>query len=185
VALHLRLEGERALFARPEIRRDLVSYDLLTPHAARGVLDSIYWRPGMTWVIDRITILQPIRRELCQQDSLRMILLRDVAYIISAHFEMMPGTSEGDAARHAAMSKRAAGAARTTYLGRVDFGGSVSVIDPLRLDDGIPNSSGVTDHGWLLHGIAFESDRRPRFFRAEAVNGTVDVPHAESLLVFS
>ena len=53
--------GEYALFTRPELKVERVSYDVMTPSAARGLLEAIYWHPGMRWVIDRIYVLNPIR----------------------------------------------------------------------------------------------------------------------------
>ena len=53
--------GGYALFTRPETKVERVSYDVMTPSAARGMLEAIYWHPGMKWVIDRIYVLNPIR----------------------------------------------------------------------------------------------------------------------------
>lgn len=53
--------GDYALFTRPELKVERVSYDVMTPSAARGILDAIYWHPGMRWVIDRIHVMNPIR----------------------------------------------------------------------------------------------------------------------------
>lgn len=53
--------GDNALFTRPELKVERVSYDVMTPSAARGILDAIYWHPGMRWVIDRIHVMNPIR----------------------------------------------------------------------------------------------------------------------------
>ncbi len=53
--------GDYALFTRPEMKVERVSYDVMTPSAARGLLEAIYWHPGMRWVIDRIYVLNPIR----------------------------------------------------------------------------------------------------------------------------
>ena len=53
--------GDYALFTRPEMKVERVSYDVMTPSAARGLLEAILWHPGMRWVIDRIFVLQPIR----------------------------------------------------------------------------------------------------------------------------
>lgn len=53
--------GDRALFTRPELSVERVSYDVITPSAARGIIESIYWHPGMRYVIDRIHVLKPIR----------------------------------------------------------------------------------------------------------------------------
>ena len=53
--------GDYALFTRPELKVERVSYDVMTPSAARGLLEAIYWHPGMKWVVDRIYVLNPIR----------------------------------------------------------------------------------------------------------------------------
>lgn len=55
--------GDYALFTRPEMKVERVSYDVMTPSAARGLLEAIYWHPGLRWVIDRIYVLNPIRFE--------------------------------------------------------------------------------------------------------------------------
>ncbi|QCO17143.1 type I-C CRISPR-associated protein Cas5 (plasmid) [Azospirillum brasilense] len=57
----LRVSGARACFSRAEFKTERVSYDVITPSAARGIFDSVYWRPGLRWIIDRIHVLKPIR----------------------------------------------------------------------------------------------------------------------------
>ena len=52
--------GEYACFSRPELKVERVSYDVMTPSAARGLLEAIYWHPGLRWKIDRIYVLSPI-----------------------------------------------------------------------------------------------------------------------------
>jgi CRISPR-associated protein Cas5d len=59
--IRLRVWGERACFTRPEMKVERVSYDVMTPSAARGVLEAIHWKPAIRWVIDRIHVLKPIR----------------------------------------------------------------------------------------------------------------------------
>lgn len=53
--------GEYALFTRPEMKVERVSYDVMTPSAARGLIEAIYWHPGIRWFIDRIHVCTPIR----------------------------------------------------------------------------------------------------------------------------
>lgn len=53
--------GEWACFTRPEMKVERVSYDTMTPSAARGVVEAIYWKPEIRWRIDRITVLKPIQ----------------------------------------------------------------------------------------------------------------------------
>lgn len=59
--VRLHVWGERACFTRPEMKVERVSYDVMTPSAARGILEAIYWKPAIVWVIDRIHVLKPIR----------------------------------------------------------------------------------------------------------------------------
>lgn len=59
--VHLRVWGERACFTRPEMKVERVSYDVLTPSAARGILEAIHWKPAIRWSIDSIHVLKPIR----------------------------------------------------------------------------------------------------------------------------
>lgn len=53
--------GKYACFTRPEMKVERVSYDVMTPSAARGLIESIYWHPGIRWAVDRIHVLAPIR----------------------------------------------------------------------------------------------------------------------------
>lgn len=59
--IKLEVWGELASFNRPEMKVERVSYDVITPSAARGILEAIYWKPEMKWVVDRIHVLRPIR----------------------------------------------------------------------------------------------------------------------------
>lgn len=57
----LEMWGDMASFNRPEMKVERVSYDVITPSAARGVLEAIYWKPEMRWIVTRIHVLKPIR----------------------------------------------------------------------------------------------------------------------------
>lgn len=57
----LRVSGRYACFSRPEMKTERVSYDVITPSAARGILEMIHWKPAIRWVVDRIHVLNPIR----------------------------------------------------------------------------------------------------------------------------
>lgn len=59
--IKLRVWGEYACFTRPEMKVERVSYDVITPSAARGIMEAIYWKPEIRWVIDRVHVLKPIR----------------------------------------------------------------------------------------------------------------------------
>src|SRR5688572_9705085 len=59
--IRLKVWGDYACFTRPEMKVERVSYDVMTPSAARGILEAIHWKPAIFWVIDRIHVLKPIR----------------------------------------------------------------------------------------------------------------------------
>ena len=59
--IQLEVWGAYALFSRPELKVERVSYDVPTPSAARGIVEAVYYHPGLRWYIDRIHVLNPIR----------------------------------------------------------------------------------------------------------------------------
>lgn len=61
VGVKVKVWGDYALFSRPEMKVERCSYDVMTPSAARGILEAIYWHPGMKWIIDKIYVKNPIR----------------------------------------------------------------------------------------------------------------------------
>lgn len=78
--LKLQIWGDAALFSRPELRVERVSYDCITPSAARGILEAILWKPAIRYVVDRICVQNPIlmtnvrRNEVSQKISARVVL---------------------------------------------------------------------------------------------------------------
>lgn len=58
--IKLHVWGDYALFTRPEMKVERVSYEVMTPSAARNILTAIYWKPQIRWVVDRIHVLKPI-----------------------------------------------------------------------------------------------------------------------------
>ena len=61
IGVKVKVWGDYALFSRPELKVERYSYDVMTPSAARGILEAIYWHPGLRWKIDRIYVNKPIR----------------------------------------------------------------------------------------------------------------------------
>jgi CRISPR-associated protein Cas5d len=61
IGIKLLVSGNHALFTRPEMKVERVSYDVMTPSAARGILEAIHWKPAIFWVIDAIHVLKPVR----------------------------------------------------------------------------------------------------------------------------
>ena len=74
-SVRVKVSGEFACFTRPETKVERVSYPLMTPSAARNILDAICWRPEMRWVVTSISVLKPIRysRRLTGKENLRPI----------------------------------------------------------------------------------------------------------------
>ncbi len=77
MSISLEVWGDYACFSRPEMKVERVSYDVITPSAARGLIEAIMWHPGMRWVIDRIQVCNPIR--------FTNIRRNEVKDVISAH----------------------------------------------------------------------------------------------------
>lgn len=124
--IQLEVWGAYALFSRPELKVERVSYDVPTPSAARGIVEAVYYHPGLRWYIDRIHVLNPIRfvsirrNEVTDKISGRNVrqaaqgggqplylvtsqkivqrssLLQDVHYVIEAHFEMTDKAAPSD-----------------------------------------------------------------------------------------
>lgn len=118
--------GDYALFSRPELKTERMSYEVMTPSAARGLIESIYWHPGLRVRIDRIYVLNKIqftnirRNEVKDKASLQQVkqmmlggtvpmivtsndimqrastLLQNVHYVIDAHFEMTEQAAPSD-----------------------------------------------------------------------------------------
>lgn len=67
--IRLHVWGRNALFTRPELKVERVTYDVMTPSAARGILEAIHWKPAIRWVIDRIHVLEPIRYQQIRRNE--------------------------------------------------------------------------------------------------------------------
>ena len=66
----LRVWGEYACFTRPEMKAERVSYDVMTPSAARGILEAIHWKPAISWIVDTIHVLKPVRFSSVRRNEL-------------------------------------------------------------------------------------------------------------------
>lgn len=205
----LHVAGERACFTRPEMKAERVSYDVITPSAARGILEAIYWKPAIRWVIDTIHVLKPIRFESIRRnevgskisaanvrsamnsgrlDGLALIvdedrqqrastILRDVAYVIEAHFDIVHAKagSDDNEAKHFEMFTRRAGKGQCFHqpcLGTREFAAEFSLLE------GTPPKSALTgekDLGWMLYDIDFVNGMSPLFYRPVMHDGVIDV----------
>ena len=212
--IKLKVSSDYACFTRPEMKVERVSYDVITPSAARGVLEAIYWKPQIRWVIDQIHVLNPIRmtnlrrnevgskipagnvRKAMKGDDapLRMyveedrqqraaMILRDVAYGIVAHFELLDQTEHIQ--KHIEMFKRRAVKGQYfhhPYLGCREFPADFEWVD-----GDLPESQlrGERDLGFMLHDLDYGNNMSPRFYRATMNDGVIDVPPFEGSEVLS
>lgn len=71
--------GDYACFSRPEMKSERVSYDVMTPSAARGLVEAIYWHPGLKFTVDRIYVLSPIRFTNIRRKEVKATLLASAA----------------------------------------------------------------------------------------------------------
>lgn len=69
--LKVKVSGPLACFTRPDLRTDRVSYDVMTPSAAQGILRKIYWHPGVLWAVDSITVLNPIKHLVIKTNEIK------------------------------------------------------------------------------------------------------------------
>ena len=233
----LEVSGDFACFTRPEMKVERVSYDVMTPSAARAVLESILWKPAIRWQVSKIEVLNPIkwinlrRNEVGCVASTRNVetamksgagqlglyiederqqraglFLRDLKYRIHAHFELRdPGfhksnfphlskrqviTDESDlekepngAVKFMTMFERRAAKGQCVnqpYLGCREFAAQFKLVDAdVRQPDAIPESR---DLGFMLYDMDYSNaaDPKPHFFRAQMVNGAVNVPTWDS-----
>ena len=67
--IRLKVWGDYALFTRPELKVERLTYDVITPSAARGILEAIHWKPSIRWVIDRIHVLTRIRHQSIRRNE--------------------------------------------------------------------------------------------------------------------
>lgn len=208
--IKLRVWGDYACFTRPEMKVERVSYDVMTPSAARGILEAIHWKPAIRWVVDKIHVLKPIifdnvrRNEvsskipkpnpttvmrdkkplyfLVDDGSNRQqraaTLLRNVEYVIEAHFEMTeqagPEDNEG---KHLDIFNRRAKAGQFFHqpcMGCREFPASFEL-----LEGDIPAScyaGQIKELGYMLLDIDFAHDMTPLFFKAEMHDGVISPP---------
>ena len=215
MSICLEVWGDYALFTRPEMKVERVSYDVMTPSAARGLIEAIYWHPGMKWVIDRIRVCAPIRfsnlrrnevkstisartaRTIMERGSGEMylntsediqqraaLLLRDVHYIIEAHFDMTDRAALGDnPGKFQDIVKRRIQKGQFYYqpcFGCREFPAQFRRCD--EIPPCPPELEGEKDLGWMLWDIDYSDSQniRPLFFRGKLQNGVLEVPKQNS-----
>ena len=203
--------GDYACFSRPEMKVERVSYDMITPSAARGLLDAIFWHPGLRWVVDRIHVCAPIRftnirrNEVKDTISARKVsavmekgsgelylatsesiqqraamILRDVRYVIEAHFEMTEKAAPSDnPGKFQDIMKRRLAKGQFYHqpcFGVREFPANFTFCE--KLPPCPEELRGEKDLGWMLLDMDYSDPEniRPIFFRAVLRDGVLEVP---------
>jgi CRISPR-associated protein Cas5d len=204
MSIKLEVWGEYACFTRPETKAERMSYEAMTPSAARGILEAIHWKPEIRWVVDEIHVLNPIkwmsirRNEVAgkasansaiyiedQRQQRSTLLLRDVRYGIVAHFDLLPSHQPGmeDEAtnlseKHLSIFKRRAAKGQhfhQPYLGCREFAANYRLATEGFSPCRLPVSQRNRDLGWMLYDLTWP-DTQAMVFHAQLVNGVIDVP---------
>lgn len=210
MSISVEVWGDYACFSRAELKTERVSYDVMTPSAARGLLDAIFWHPGLKWVVDRIHVCAPIRFTnirrnevedvihagkvktamktgeeiyLVTSDNIQQraaMVLRDVRYVIDAHFEMTArATPTDNPGKFQDIMRRRVEKGQFYHqpcFGVREFPAQFKPCEEL---PPCPDElKGEKDLGWMLLDLDY-SDREnitPRFFRAVLRDGVLEVP---------
>lgn len=215
MSIQLEVWGDYALFTRPEMKVERTSYDVMTPSAARGLIEAVYWHPGLRWHIDRIQVCNPIRFTNLRRNEVKStisarsartvmergqgalylstsediqqraaLLLQDVRYVISAHFEMTDRAAPGDnPGKFQDIVKRRINRGQCyhqPYFGCREFPAQ------FRLCEELPpcpeELQGSRDLGWMLYDLDYSDPQniQPRFFRGVLEDGVLTVPPWDS-----
>ncbi len=96
--------GEYACFSRPELKVERVSYDVMTPSAARGILEAIFWHPGLVWRIDKIHVLAPIKLTNIRRNEVKSkVLASDLKSAMQGGSKKMYINTKKDIVQRAAL----------------------------------------------------------------------------------
>ena len=218
MSISLEVWGDYACFSRPEMKVERVSYDVMTPSAARGLIEAIFWHPGLRWVIDRIQVCEPIRFTNIRRNEVKDVIsartvktvmdqrqgelylatpnsiqqraamvLKDVRYVIDAHFELTDKTAPGDnAGKFQEMTRRRIEKGQFYHqpcFGVREFPAhfQMCAVRPACPDE----LKGERDLGWMLLDMDYSdpANIRPKFFRAVMRDGVIEVPplHSEGV----
>ena len=213
IGVKVKVWGEYALFSRPEMKVERCSYDVITPSAARGILEAIYWHPGMKWVIDKIYVQKPVQFTSIRRNEVKIkissnnvlpvyngadkplyistksdivqrasLLLRDVSYVIEAHFEMTEKAVESDNPgkfKDIIMRRLKRGECyHTPYFGCREFPANFCLCEEEKIETAY---SGEKDLGFMLYDMDFSDldNIQPMFFRALMKDGVINLRDCE------
>lgn len=211
MSIRLEVWGDYACFTRVELKVERVSYDVMTPSAARGLLEAIFWHPGLRYIIDRIHVCTPIRFSNLRRNEVKSIvnartvkaamergsgelwldtsadiqqraamLLRDVHYVIEAHFDMTDKAVPSDnSGKFQDILKRRIAKGQfyhQPYFGCREFPAQFKLCE---VSPPCPEElKGEKDLGYMLWDLDYSDPENisPLFFRAKLIDGVLNVP---------
>ncbi len=210
MSISVEVWGEYALFSRPELKTERVSYDVMTPSAARGLLDAVLWHPGMKWIVDSIHVCAPIRFTNIRRNEVKdtvsarkaqsvmekggelylatpesiqqraAMVLRDVHYVIDAHFEMTQRASPTDnPGKFQEMMRRRVEKGQFYHQPCFGVREFPAHFKPCTQLPPCPEElKGEKDLGWMLLDMDYSDPENitPHFFRATLRDGVLKVP---------
>lgn len=205
-SVSFKVYGRYALFTDPvtKIGGEKCSYHLPTYEAIKGVLKSIYWKPTLIWVVDRIRVMKPLRTQTKGAKPLVFggkggnslaiyTFLHDVEYQVEAHFEwnehrpeLMNDRVDG---KHFAIAKRSInkGGRQDIFLGARDC---QAYVEPCEFGAGVSPYDDIEELGFglMFHGFDYPDETginelRSRFWHAIMKKGIVEFPRPENCTV--
>lgn len=207
--VRVKVEGDYACFTRPDLKVERMTYPCMTPSAARGVLDSILWKPEFQWYVRRIIVLNPVRFMSVKRNEINSkqgknpivieekraqrnsVILRDVAYVIEASIFMANANDKRMYEKYVGMTDKKEGIFprrvrkgqcwRRPYLGTREF--SAEFMQPGENDQPIQETIPI---GSMLFDIFYDDAGKPQplFFEAAIHDGVLDceVPENEQMM---
>lgn len=197
--VRVKVNGEFACFTRPDLKVERMTYPCMTPSAARGVLDSILWKPEFQWWVHRILVLKPVRFFSVKRNELNSkqaknpliieqvraqrhsIVLRDVEYIIEASIYQKEFDPKNPPKKYAEMFKRRVRKGqcwRRPFLGTREFAAEFLAPD----GDEQPIQE-IIPIGSMLFDIFYDLSGKPSplfFYDVAVVDGVLECPIAEN-----
>lgn len=195
--LRVKFWGDLACFTRPEMKAERVTYPVMTPSAARGLLEAVFWKPEMRWEVREIHVLKPprfislVRNEVKSRASMERaqagfyadedraqrhtLALRDVAYVVAAGVVLREHAAGEHPAKYQDQFRRRVERGQChlqPYLGCREFTASFGPVGPS--DQAIDL---MQDLGLMLFDLHYESEQAtPVFFEAKLEHGVLQVP---------
>lgn len=219
--------GDYACFTRPEMKVERVSYDVITPSAARAVFEAIFWKPAIYWNIKRIEVLEPIKWISVRRNEIGSLMsdrsshlfiednrqqraglfLRNVHYRLYAELEFIRpdqrkahyqrvsdelvdpderqslGKEENPGKYNAIFERRAKKGQcfNQPYLGCREFSANFRLVEKPETEEKKPIREN-REFGFMLYDMDFTNEKDPQamFYRANMVNGIIEVPSKNS-----